>query len=260
MLGLDRAHVLMSAAAPAHPEMIGWFHALGLPLRQMYGQTEGCGPTAANQPGHDRIGTVGAALPGMTVTVADDGEILLKGGNVCLGYLDDPAASAALIDADGWMHTGDTGAFDADGSLRILGRKKDIIITVAGKNIAPEGIEADLANHALISEAVVVGDGRRYLVALVTLDPEWFAQWCKQHRKRGDAVTLASDPELRSEVQAAIDQVNAKRSRAEAIRKFRVLDHVLTTEAGELTPTMKVRRATVYEHQADVIARLYDDN
>jgi len=193
----------------------------------------------------------------MTVAIADDDEILLKGDNVCLGYLNDPAATAELIDSDGWMHTGDTGAFDPDGSLRILGRKKDIIITAAGENIAPEAIEVDLTNHPLISEAVVVGEGRRYLTALVTLDPEALTRWARQHTKLDDPEAIAADPDLLAEIQAVIDQVNTKRSHAEAIRKFRVLAHVLTAEDGELTPTMKVKRSIVYEHHAEVIARLY---
>jgi long-chain acyl-CoA synthetase len=195
----------------------------------------------------------------MNVTIAADGEILLKGGNVCLGYLKDPEATAELIDSDGWMHTGDTGAFDADGSLRILGRKKDIIITAAGENIAPEGIEADLTNYALISEAVVVGEGRRYLAALVILDAQALTDWARQHHKLGDPETLASEPDLRAEIQAVIDQVNLKRSRVESIRKFRVLARALTTEDGELTPTMKLRRSVVYEHNAEVIGKLYAD-
>ena len=257
MLGLDRARVLITTAAPAHPELISWFHAVGLPLLQLYGQTEGCGPTAANRTSRVRIGTVGTALPGTSVRIADDDEILVKGGNVCLGYLNDPAATAELIDSDGWMHTGDTGAFGADGSLRILGRKKDIIITTAGENIAPEPIEVDLTNHPLISEAVVVGEGRRYLAALVTLDPDALTRWARRHNKLGDLEALAADPDLLAEIQAAIDQVNTERSRAEAIRKFRVLAHVLTAEDGELTPTMKVKRGIVYEHHADVIAELY---
>jgi long-chain acyl-CoA synthetase len=195
----------------------------------------------------------------VNVTIAPDGEILVKGGNVCLGYLNDPSATAELIDAAGFMHTGDTGAFEEDGSLRILGRKKDIIITAAGENIAPEGIEADLANHPLISEAVVAGEGRRYLVALVTLDPEELSKWARQHHKLGDLEALSIEPELGREIQAIIDHVNAKRSRAESIRKFRILARVLTTEDGELTPTMKVRRNVVYERHAGVITELYAD-
>ncbi|MGO9962936.1 MAG: AMP-dependent synthetase/ligase [Acidimicrobiales bacterium] len=256
-LGLDRTRVLITTAAPAHPELIGWFHAVGLPVLQLYGQTEGCGPTAANRTARERIGTVGTALPGTSVRIADDDEILVRGGNVCLGYLNDPEATAELIDSDGWMHTGDTGAFGTDGCLSILGRKKDIIITAAGENIAPEPIEVDLTHYPLISEAVVVGEGQRYLGALVTLDPDALGRWARLHDKLGDLEALAADPDLLAEIQASIDQVNAKRSRAEAIRKFRVLAHVLTAEDGELTPTMKVKRSIVYEHRADVIAELY---
>jgi len=256
-LGLDRAHVLVTAAAPIHPDLIRWFHAIGLPLIQLYGQTEGCGAGAGNPADHIRIGTVGMALPGVSVRTADDGEILLKGGNVCLGYLNDPKATAAFIDTDGWMHTGDTGAFDADGSLRLLGRKKDLIITAAGQNIAPQDIESDLRNHPLVSEAIVVGEGRRYLAALLTLDPEKLTRWAQQHHKLGELESLAADPDLLAEIQESIDQINAKRSHAEGIRKFRVLAHDLTAEAGELTPTMKVKRTVVYEHYAEIIDDLY---
>jgi long-chain acyl-CoA synthetase len=193
----------------------------------------------------------------MLVRIADDGEILLKGGNVCRGYLDDPAATAELIDEDGWMHTGDTGAFDLDGSLRIIGRKKDLIITASGKNIAPQGIEVDLHNYPLVSEAIVVGEGRRYLAALLTLDPEELTHWARKRNKLGDLEALAADPDLLAELQAAVDAVNAKRSHAEGIRKFRVLAHVLTAEDGELTPTMKVKRAVVYSRHAEVIEEIY---
>jgi len=256
-LGLDRAHVLVTAAAPTHPDLIRWFRALGLPLIELYGQTECCGPTAANPVDHVRIGTVGTALPGISLKIADDSEILVKGGNVCLGYVNDPKATAALIDADGWMHSGDTGAFDADGSLRILGRKKDLIITAAGQNIAPQDIESDLRNHPLVSEAIVVGEARKYLAALLTLDPERLTRWAQEHNKLGELESLAADPDLLTEIHAGIDQINAKRSHAEGIRKFRVLAHDLTTEAGELTPTMKVKRPVVYEHYAEIIDDLY---
>jgi len=257
-LGLDRARVLVTAAAPTHPDLIRWFHATGLPILELYGQTEGCGPSTANTAGHNRIGTVGTALPGMTVSLAHDGEILVRGGNVCLGYLDNPEATAELIDADGWMHTGDTGTLDADGSLRILGRKKDLIITAAGKNISPQGIETDLRNSPLISEAVVVGEGRRYLAALLTLDPEEMTRWARDHNKLGDAEALAADPDLLREIQAVVDEVNSHRSHAEFVRKFQVLPHDLTAGAGELTPTMKVKRSVVYEHYAEVIGGLYE--
>ena len=158
----------------------------------------------------NRIGTVGPALPGVSVRLGDDGEILVKGGNVCLGYFNDPQATAALLDADGWMHSGDTGAFDPDGYLRIVGRKKDLIITAAGQNVAPQGIESDLRNHPLISEAVVVGDGRRYLTALITLDPEALGRWAQEHDKLVELEALAGDPDLLHEIQAAVDEVNQR--------------------------------------------------
>ena len=256
-LGLDHARVLVTAAAPTHPDLIRWFHAIDLAVLQIYGQTEGCGPTAATHGDHCRIGTVGSSLPGMDVRIADDGEILLKGGNVCLGYLDDAVATAELIDPDGWMHTGDTGGFDPDGCLRIVGRKKDLIITAAGHNVAPQVIETELCNHPLISEAVVVGDGRKYLAALLTLDPEMLTLWAQRHDKLAEAESLTEDPDLVAEMQAAIDHVNELGSHADGIRKFRVLAHDLTTAAGELTPTLKVKRAAVYEHYREVIDELY---
>jgi long-chain acyl-CoA synthetase len=256
-LGLDQARVLVTAAAPSHPDLIRWFHAIGLPILELYGQTEGCGPTSANPVDFVRIGTVGVPLPGVGLKLAGDGEILVKGGNVCLGYLDDPEATAELIEPDGWMHTGDTGTMDPDGSLRIVGRKKDLIITAAGKNIAPQGLETDLGIHPLISEAVVVGEGRKFLGALVTLDPEELSRWAERHNKLDEFEALSEDPDVIAEIQAAVDAVNAKRSHAEGIRKFRILPHDLTGAAGELSPTMKVRRWVVYERYGELIDELY---
>ena len=256
-MGLDRARVVVSAAAPAHPDLIRWFHAIGLPMVQIYGQTEDCGPTTANRLDDNRIGTVGKPLPGISVRLAADSEILVRGDNVCLGYLDDPVGSAQLIDADGWMHSGDTGQFDPDGSLRVLGRKKDLIITAAGQNVAPQDIETDLCNHPLISEAVVVGEGRRYLGALIALDPEELARWGRRHRKLEDYEALSTDPDLQQEIAAAVEAVNVKRSHAEGIRRFRILPHELTATAGELTPTMKVKRHVIYDRYAAAIEELY---
>jgi long-chain acyl-CoA synthetase len=258
-LGLDKARVMITAAAPTHPDLVRWFHAIGLPLLTLYGQTESCGPTAANRAEDICIGTVGTALPGMTVELADDGEILLKGGNVCLGYLNDPGATADLIDPDGWMHTGDMGEFDKSGCLRIVGRKKDLIITAAGQNIAPQEIETDLANSPLVSQAILFGEGRRYLTALLTLDTVVVTRWAQERDKLGNLEALAGDLDLLTEIQAVIDEVNAKRSHAEGIRKFRVLAHELTAEAGELTPTMKVKRSVVYQHYAEIVDELYAD-
>jgi long-chain acyl-CoA synthetase len=256
-LGLDKARVMITAAAPIHPDQIRWFHHIGLPVYELYGQTEDCGPTSANFPGHNKIGTVGLPIPGVTVRIADDGEILVKGGNVCAGYWHDDHATAALIDADGFMHSGDLGAIDADGYLSITGRKKDLIITAAGKNVTPQEIETDIRNHPLVSQAVVVGDGRRYLTALVTLDGEVMAEWAREHGKLMDEEALTRDPDVLAEVQAAIDDANGNRSHAETVRKFSVLPHDLTVARGELTPTLKVKRNVVYERYAELIEAMY---
>jgi long-chain acyl-CoA synthetase len=259
-LGLDQAHVLVTAAAPIHPDLIRWFHAIGMPILELYGQTEDCGPTSSNRRLANRIGTVGTALPGIEVRVSDDGEILVRGGNVCLGYHKDSKATAALIDSDRWMHSGDLGVLDAHGYLRVTGRKKDLIITAAGKNITPQNIEVDLRHQPFISQALVVGEGRRYLAALLTLDAEAVAEWAREHDKLTDDEALASDPDVLAAVQAAVDEVNARRSHAEWIRKFRILAHDLTIAGGELTPTMKVKRNQVYEKYADVIDAIYAES
>ncbi|HWC36866.1 MAG TPA: long-chain fatty acid--CoA ligase [Mycobacteriales bacterium] len=259
-LGLDRAHVLITTAAPIHPDLIRWFHAIGLPVAEFYGQTENCGPTSSNRPRANRIGTVGQALPGVEVRIAEDDEILMRGGNVCSGYHRDPEATAALIDAEGWMHTGDLGVMDADGFLRVTGRKKDLIITAAGKNIAPQDMEVELRHHPLISQALVLGEGERYLAALICLDPEQVIAWARERGKLQDTEALAGDPDVMAEVQAAIDEVNRRRSHAEWIRKFRILARDLTVEGGELTPTMKVKRSEVYKEYADVIEEMYAES
>ena len=229
---------------------------IGLPIIELYGQTETCGPTTISPPEDNRVGSVGIPIPGRRVQIADDGEILVKGGNVCMGYLRDEAATAALIDADGWMHSGDVGVFD-DGYLRITGRKKDLIITAAGQNISPQEIETDLCNHELVSEAIVIGEGRRYLTALISLDGATLNAWATRHHKIANYEALAVDPDLRAEIDRVVEQVNAKRSRVEHVRKYRILAHELTIAAGEMTPTLKVKRAVVNETYAELIDKMY---
>ena len=258
-LGLDRAHVLITAAAPIHPDLIRWFHALGLPVLELYGQTEDCGPTTSNRPDKNKIGTVGPPIPGVSLRFAENGEILVKGGNVCMGYYKNPAGTAELIDSDGWMHTGDLGEIDQDGFLRITGRVKDLIITAAGKNIAPQEIEVDLRYHPLISQAVVIGEGRRYLTALITLDSEELAKWAETRGRLGETEALRNDAEVVGAVKAAIDEVNAKRSRVESIRKFRILPHDFTVAEGELTPTLKVKRNVVNDKYRSLIEEMYQE-
>jgi long-chain acyl-CoA synthetase len=256
-VGLDRARIVVSSAAPIHPDLIRWFHAIGIPIAEVWGQTEDCGPATINPPDAIRIGTVGVALPGLEVRSADDGELLVRGGSVCAGYHGHPEATALLIDPDGWMSTGDLGALDADGYVRITGRKKDLIINAAGKNISPSEIESRLTMEPLIGQAVVVGDGRRYLVALLTLDSEAAAEWAAEHHTFVELADLANDPALRSEIDAAVERVNRQHAPVEQIKRWRLLHEPFSVEGGELTPTMKVKRAVVIERNAELVEEMY---
>ena len=259
-MGLDQAHLMITAAAPIHPQIIRWFHAIGLPVLELYGQTESCGPTTCNSPADNHIGTVGRPIPGVRLQIADDGEILVQGGNVCAGYYGDARGTAALLDEQGWMHSGDAGMIDAEGFLHITGRKKDLIITAAGQNIAPQEIETDLRQSELISEALVVGDGRRYLTALITLEPDALMRWGRDHGKLVEYEALVDDPDVLAEVDAVVTAVNERHSHVEWIRKHKILAHDLTIAAGELTPTGKVKRSIVYEKYRELIDRMYAED
>jgi long-chain acyl-CoA synthetase len=256
-LGLDQAHILVSSAAPIHPDLLRWLGAIGLPVLEVYGQTEACGPTTANPPEDNRVGTVGRPIPGVVLRIADDDEILVQGGNVCSGYFHDPKSTAELIDGDGWMHSGDMGVLDDDAYLHIIGRKKDLIITAAGQNVAPQDIESDLRNHELLSEAVVIGDGRRYLTALLTLDIEALVKWARERGKAAEPEVLFVDPDLGDAIGRIIEEVNAKRSRVEHVRAFRVLDHEFAVASGEMTQTLKVKRNVVIEKYRDQVEEMY---
>ncbi len=258
-VGLDRARIIVSSAAPIHPDLVRWFHALGLPIAEVWGQTEDCGPATVNPPDAIRIGTVGIPLPGLDVRTAADGELLVRGGSVCRGYYGRPDATDELIDSDGWMSTGDLGSIDADGYVTITGRKKDLIINAAGKNISPSEIESRLAMEPLIGQAVVVGDGRKYLVALLTLDPDDAADWAEEHGAFADIASLANDPSLRAEVAQGVDRVNREHAPVEQIKQWRLLHEPFTVEGGQLTPTMKVKRAVVIEQHADEVEEMYAD-
>jgi long-chain acyl-CoA synthetase len=256
-LGLDRARIVACGAAPVHPDLLRWFHAIGIPIAEGYGQTEVSLCTSTNTPGDTRIGTVGRPIPGVSVKTADDGEILVKGDNVSPGYWRDDAATQQLIDPDGWMHTGDLGRLDPDGYLHVTGRKKDLIITAYGKNISPEEIETRLRMEPLIAQAVVVGDRRPYLTALLTIDTDAVADWATHQGRSFDLEALTEDPDLHAELANAIERVNAMHSHAEGIRRWRVLPHDLTMTRGELTPTLKVKRNVVVERWADLIEEMY---
>ncbi len=247
-IGLGRARVCVSGAAPISKEILEFFSSLDINVLEVYGQSEGSGPTSFNLPGRTRFGSVGPALPGVEVKIAEDGEILAKGPNIFLGYYKEQAATdEALI--DGWLYSGDLGEF-RDGFLYITGRKKDIIITAGGKNIAPKNIEASLKNHDLVSEAVVIGDRRKFLTALITLDEE-------AARKRVSSGDLHTSKVIRDELQEVVNEINKHLAQVETVKKFTVLHRQLTIDDGELTPTLKVKRAKVNEHFADQIEAMY---
>jgi long-chain acyl-CoA synthetase len=250
-----------SAAAPLGTRLGHFFRGCGINILEGYGLTETSPATNSNTLDAQKIGTVGRPIPGCTIRTAPDGEVLVKGHMVFQGYWNNETATKEMIDHDGWLHTGDIGGIDDHGFLTITGRKKDLIITSAGKNVAPAVLEDRLRAHWLISQCLVVGDARPYIAALVAVDPETFTQW-KSDNRRPDTATVADlrdDPALRAEIQSAVDDANKAVSQAEAIRKFAILDEDFSETDGQLTPTLKVRRAVVMEKYAAQIAALYDD-
>ncbi len=253
-IGMGNARVCVSGAAPIAREVLEFFASLDIVVLEVYGQSEDTGPTSFNTPTKYRFGSVGPAIPGVEVKIADDDEILVKGPNVFLGYYKDPEATASTL-SDGWLLSGDLGAFDDDGFLSITGRKKDIIITAGGKNITPKNLEAQMKNHDLVNEAVVIGDRRKYLSALITVDPEAGEAWAAANGE--DANALHRSAKLRASIQAHIDEMNSHFARVEQIKKFTVLARNFTVEDGELTPTLKVKRAKVNDHFADEIESMY---
>ncbi|WP_327086044.1 AMP-dependent synthetase/ligase [Nonomuraea sp. NBC_01738] len=236
-----------------------FFRGVGIEVLEGYGLTETSAPSTVNIPGANKIGTVGKPLPGVTVRIGDDGEILVKGRHVFKGYWNNDAAMADAVDGEGWYHTGDVGELDADGYLRITGRKKEILVTAAGKNVAPGPLEDALRAHPLISQAMIVGDDRPFVATLITLDPEALEPWKAANGRAGAApAELAADPVILAEVQKAVDAANLMVSRAEQIKKFVVLDLDLTEESGHLTPTLKIKRNIVMRDFADVVEGLYN--
>lgn len=255
-MGLDQGRIFVSSAAPVHPDLLRWFHAIGIPIAEVYGQTEDCGPTTMNRPGRIRLGTVGEPLPGVEIRIAEDGEVLVRGPNVCAGYWDDPASTAELIQ-DGWMHSGDLGELDADGYLRIVGRKKDLLVTSSGKNIAPQDMETDLQSDPFVSQAVIVGDGRNYLTALIAIDDSAVATMLGGTKGHGATEDLATHPAVVDHIGELIERLNAGRARAERIKDWRILPRELTIAGGELTPTLKVKRNVVIERFSDLVEEMY---
>jgi long-chain acyl-CoA synthetase len=257
-IGLDRCEFAISGAAPISLDTLEFFYAIGLPVHEVFGMTETTAATNGNVPGRTRFGTVGAPFPGVEVVLAGDGEVLMRGGNIMAGYWSAPEATAEAIDADGWMHSGDLGAIDADGFLRIIGRKKELIITAGGKNLSPNNIEGLVKEHPLVGQVCVIGDGRKYVSALIVLDAEAAPGWAAANGVEfTDLASFSEDEKVVAEVQRAVDAANERLNGVEQIKRFTLLPQEWTPETEELTPTMKLRRKVVMEKYAEEIEGLY---
>ncbi|MCV7397449.1 AMP-dependent synthetase/ligase [Mycobacterium paraseoulense] len=252
-------HASVSGGAPLGARLGHFYRGVGLTIHEGYGLTETSSAITVNQVGNVRIGTVGTLLPGNSMRIAEDGELLVRGGVVFSGYWHNEQATNDAF-TDGWFKTGDLGTLDEDGFLKITGRKKEIIVTAGGKNVAPAVLEDQLRAHALISQAMVVGDAKPFIGALITIDPEAFGAWKERNHKAAGAsvADLANDPDLVAEVDAAVKHANQAVSHAESIRKFRILPVDFTEDTGELTPTMKVKRNVVAEKFASDIDSIYE--
>jgi long-chain acyl-CoA synthetase len=259
LLGLGEAEIVSSAAAPLPPEVAAFFSGLGMKILDIYGMTETTGAFTTNRPEGFKLGTVGRPYPGMEVRIAEDGEILVRGPLTTPGYLNRPDLTADLIDSGGWLHTGDIGRLDDDGFLSVVDRKKELIITAGGENIAPAAIEGLLAAHPLVGQALAYGDGRKYVVALLTLDGEVAPAWAKARGiDPGSLAELAADPVVLAEVGAAVAAANERLARVQQVKQWRLLPVEWTAETEELTPTLKLRRRIVHAKYADVLDTLYD--
>lgn len=257
-LGMGQLKFAITAAAPITAEVMRFIHALGIDLVEAYGQTEVNGPTAVTSPGKARFGTVGPVLPGMHIKFDSDGEILVKGPNVFKGYHKEPEETVAVLDKEGFLRTGDVGELDSHGYLKITDRKKDIIITAGGKNVSPQEIEGRLKVHSIISQAVVIGDKRPFLTALLTLDADASPKWAQeQGLSSTDAVSLAADPKVLAEVEAWVQKVNGDLNNVEQLKKWTLLSQDFSQDAEEITPKLSVRRKIVLQKYRDQVEAMY---
>jgi long-subunit acyl-CoA synthetase (AMP-forming) len=258
-LGLDRLEALNVGAAPCPAEVIEFFHAIGLPLAELWGMSETCGAGCCNRPEHIKIGTVGPAAPGVELKLGEDGELLMKSGVVMKGYRNDEEKTRETIDSEGWLHTGDIAEIDDEGFVKIVDRKKELIINAAGKNMSPANIEAKVkTSSGLIGQAICIGDRRPYNVALITLDPDVAPGFAKEHGIDDASMeSLASEQAVTDEIQAGIDRANEQLARVEQIKKFKVLPVDWEPGGDELTPTMKLKRKPIHEKYEDEIEGLY---
>jgi long-chain acyl-CoA synthetase len=252
-----RMRMFISGGAPLSPKIAWFFQMVGFTVLEGYGLTETSAATCVNRPGKVKIGTVGPALPGTELKVAPDGEILIRGGGVMKEYYNNPAATAEALEG-GWFHSGDIGVIDSDGYLKITDRKKDIIVTAGGKNVAPQNLENDLKTNPLVSQVMVHGDKRKFLSALITLNEENARKWAAEA-----GITLSGppsgDPKIRGEIQKAVDELNSRQASFSAIKKFAILPTDFTIESGDLTPTLKVKRKLVTQKYASVLDGFYVD-
>lgn len=248
----------VSGGAPLGARLGHFFRGIGVTILEGYGLTETSAASTVNRPSALRIGTVGQPVPGASVKIAEDGEIMLAGGQIFTGYWNNPTATAESIEPDGWFHSGDIGEIDDDGFLRITGRKKELLVTAAGKNVAPAVLEDRLRANWLVSQCMVVGDAKPFIGALVTIDPESFPAWVSQNNK-GDATVadMVTDPDLNAAIQSAVDEANKAVSHAEAIKKFAILPVDWTEEGGQITPSLKLKRAVVMQEFGEDVERLY---
>jgi long-subunit acyl-CoA synthetase (AMP-forming) len=258
-LGLDQVSAVNVGAAPTPPEVLEFFHAIGIELAELWGMSETCGAGTCNRPGEVKLGTVGPPWPGVEIRLADDGEVLVRGDIVMKGYRNLPDKTAEAIDGDGWLQTGDIGEIDEDGFLRIVDRKKELIINAAGKNMSPANIESTLkAASPLIGQVAAIGDGRPYNTALVVLDADFAPAWAaKQGINETSLEALAGDERVRAAVEEGIEAANERLARVEQIKKFKLVPGDWQPGGDELTPTMKLKRKPIAEKYAEDIEAMY---
>ena len=257
-LGLDQARMLVVSAAPVARETLDFFQSLGMPIMEIYGMSECTGPATMSVPSRYRLGRAGCAIPGTELRIAEDGEILIRGPHVFAGYYRDDAATREAVDAQGWLHSGDVGQLDGEGFLQVTDRKKELLITSGGKNVAPQYLEGKLKQIAAVSQAVAVGDRRPYIVALLTLDPSRVA--AEAAAAGSPAKTpeeAAACPVFRAHVDKQVEAINARLARFETVKRFALLPRELAVETGELTPTLKLKRRVILERHRELIERLY---
>jgi long-chain acyl-CoA synthetase len=253
-----RVHLAISGAAPIAREILEFFYAAGVPVFEGWGMTETTSIGTLNLPSAFRFGTIGRAVDGADVRIADDGEIEIGGEMVMREYWHNPTATDEAMTPDGYLRTGDLGSIDDDGYVSITGRKKDIIITAGGKNLTPANLEGDLRRSRWISQAVMFADRKPYPVALITLDPEQIVPWAQEHGLSTDLADLARSPEVRALIQADLDEANSHYAQVEQIKKFAILARDFTLDAGEMTPSLKLKRNVVYDAYGDQFEQLYE--